>query len=118
MIVVLAVALVFAGTAQARYLPYGAAYRAALLNTLEAGSLSARTDLEICQRTTYGQVACPAWLKEDRFEYIERAYPYNSVYRHLRCDWTAVVHWSGRRIVVNRRFIVCRAWEDYEREQP
>lgn len=120
--------LLVAPSAVARYLPYGAAYRAVYFNTTAAERHTDgadRSDFDAGIRTASGRVEFRAWLEGDELhEYVPGSYevgnyqPGRFIYFHFRCDWIAAAHWSGRRVVVSRRAVVCDEWYDESVTQP
>jgi hypothetical protein len=115
-------------TAEARYLSYTAAYRAVLLNAIEAKYETTFPDdysIEIGRRLRLGRVEFPVTLKGDEFfTYVPGSHepgepekPARFIYRHEYCAWNGVAYWHFREIYVKRRDLACEYWVDENRTQ-
>lgn len=120
--ILLAFSALGAPSAEARYLPYGKAYRAVVLDVLNTKHrLDAnQSEVRVGHRVLPSRLEFPAAVAGDELIEIIPGHstpgggyePHRSIYEHFFCQWTAVAHWSGRLILVARRGIDCEEWID------
>lgn len=107
--------------ASARYLSYVQAYRAAVLDSIEAKQevKFGEWDLGVGQRADPSRVEFPVSLQGDELDHIvpgvhtkEVDEPIRFIYFHYFCGWVDVVHWRGVVVAVRKRSVACEHWYD------
>lgn len=108
--------LLFAGSAEAKYLPQWRAEAAIHSDSSAAArevSWSTVPEYGECGYITEGRYECQVQLEGKRPSGY--SYEHGIEYERHFCSWVAAAHWRGRFIVVNRREIGCEEWLEFSR---